>query len=82
MTGITCRIIKNNIKEKVNTRLACMGIFSTGRVVLLADVGKWLELEIGDENIDKVRELAVKGRGSLTVTLDETGIGSILDKED
>lgn len=82
MTGITCKIIKTNIKEKVNTRLGCMGVFSTGRVVLLADAGKWLELEVEAEHVDKVRELAVKGKGSLMVTLDETGVGKIIDEED
>lgn len=60
-------------------RFICMSISSTEKSFRLFDGEQWYECKTHKNNIQKIKELALRDKGSLYVKIKDTGLGYVLD---
>lgn len=60
-------------------RYACMSLSANGSFRLLTDDG-WLELKATKDNIRRIKDIALRDKGSLYVKIRPSGIGYVLDE--
>ena len=60
-------------------RFICISISSTEKSVRLFDGEQWYECKTTEHNINRIKELALRDKGSLSVKIKGTGLGYVLD---
>lgn len=60
-------------------RYACMSLSDNGSFRLITDDG-WLELKATKDNIQRIKAIALRDKGSLYVKIRPSGIGYVLDE--
>lgn len=80
-SGIAVRCIKSSCGlTGVTGRYACIGLYANGSFKVLTDNG-WLELRATKDNIQKIKALALRDKGSLYVEIESSGVGYVMDRE-
>lgn len=79
------RIVVRCIKSSygltgVTGRYACISLYANGSFKILTDNG-WLELRATKGNIQKIKAMALRDKGSLYVKIEPSGVGYVLDRE-
>lgn len=62
-------------------RFVCMSISYTKKSFKLFDGENWYECKTHKNNIQKIKELALRDKGSLYIKLRPTGLGYVLDEQ-
>lgn len=62
-------------------RFTCMSISTSNKSFRLFDGEQWYEFKTYKNNINKIKEIALRDKGSLYVNIRPTGLGYVLDKE-
>lgn len=60
-------------------RYACMSLSANGSFRLITDDG-WIELKATKDNIQRIKAIALRDKGSLYVKIRPSGIGYVLDE--
>ena len=61
-------------------RFVCMSILSTEKSFRLFDGEQWYNFKTTEHNINRIKELALRDKGSLYVKIKDTGLGYVLDE--
>ena len=61
-------------------RFICMSISSTEKSFRLFDGEQWYRLKTTEHNINRIKELALRDKGSLYVKIKGTGLGYVIDE--
>lgn len=62
-------------------RFTCMSISTTKKSFRLFDGEHWYECKTHKNNINRIKELALRDKGSLYVKIRPSGVGYVLDEE-
>lgn len=62
-------------------RFTCMSISTSNKSFRLFDGEQWYEFKTYKNNINKIKEIALRDKGSLYVKIRPTGLGYVLDEE-
>ena len=80
-SGIAVRCIKSSCGlTGMIGRYACVSLYANGSFKILTDNG-WLELRATKDNIQKIKAMALRDKGSLYVEIASSGVGYVLDKQ-
>lgn len=72
--------IKSNFDlTSVIGRYTCISLSSNGKFKLFTGDG-WLELKATKDDIKRIKDIALRDKGSLYVKIKQSGIGYILDE--
>lgn len=61
-------------------RFICMSISSTEKSFRLFDGEQWYMFKTTEHNINRIKELALRDKGSLYVKIKGTGLGYVIDE--
>lgn len=80
-TPVTC-IYEDSDTEFIGVvgRYSCVLISDDGIVQIVDKDLNWIRLKIDKSDIEKVRNIASRGRGSIYLEVNENGLGRIFDK--
>lgn len=77
---IEVKYIKSNFDLTcIIGRYACMSLSGNGTIKLFTDDG-WVELKVLKEHLQRVKQIALRDKGSLYVKIRPNGEGYILDE--
>lgn len=77
---IEVKYIKSNFDlTSVIGRYTCISLSSNGKFKLFTDDG-WLELKATKDDIKRIKDIALRDKGSLYVKIKQSGVGYILDE--
>ena len=62
-------------------RFTCMSISTSNKSFRLFDGEHWYEIKTTKHNIKKIKEIALRDKGSLYVNIRPSGVGYVLDEE-
>lgn len=62
-------------------RFVCMSISITNKSFRLFDGKQWYEFKTNKQSIKRIKDIALRDKGSLYVKIRVTGIGYVLDEE-
>lgn len=62
-------------------RFICMSISTINKSFRLFDGEHWYEIKTTKHNIKRIKEIALRDKGSLYVKIRSTGLGYVLDEE-
>lgn len=62
-------------------RFVCMSISTTKKSFRLFDGEHWYELKTHKNNINRIKNIALRDKGSIYVKIRPTGLGYVLDEE-
>lgn len=80
-SGIAVRCIKSSCGlTDVIGRYACISLYANGAFKILTDDG-WLELKATKDNIQRIKAMALRDKGSLYVEIKSSGAGYVLDNQ-
>ena len=81
ISGIAVRCIKSSYGlTGVTGRYACISLYANGSFKILTDNG-WLELRATKDNIQRIKAIALRDKGSLYVEIEPSGVGYVFDRE-
>lgn len=66
--------------------IGCVGryitteVFDNGIVTIVNDNLEWIKFKIDKADVEKVRDIAIKGKGSLFLAVRKNGLGEIYDR--
>lgn len=80
-TPVTC-IYEDSDTEFIGVvgRYSCILISDDGIVQIVDKDLNWIRLKIDKSDVEKVRDIANRGRGSIYLEVNENGLGRIFDK--
>lgn len=77
---IEVKYLKSNFDlTSVIGRYACMSLSDNGSFRLITDDG-WLELKATKDDIKRIKNIALRDKGSLYVKIRPSGVGYVLDE--
>lgn len=78
---IKCEYINSNSKFiSLHGRFPCMALYKSGHIVVFDGV-YWTKIKINQKRIKRVRDIAIRDKGSLYINLRPSGVGYILDEK-
>ena len=78
---IEVRYIKSNFDlTSVIGRYTCISLSSNGKFKLFTDDG-WLELKATKDDIKRIKDIALRDKGSLYIEIEPSGVGYVMDRE-